>query len=87
MPYLVGAARSGGGGGLGESGLRLNWQGGHAAGQGLILVHVFQLNLSRFWHSTHPLDAQPPPPCLLKHSLYTPCPTKSAYVELTGGRV
>jgi hypothetical protein len=50
-----------------------------------------ELNLSRFRHSTHPLNASTTPPplplTLPKHPLNTPCSTKSGYVELTGGRV
>ena len=63
---------------------------GSAGGRGLHSSNS-QLNLSHFWHSTHPLNAQTPPPppslTLPKHPLNTPCPTKNACVELTSGRV
>ena len=52
---------------------------------------TFQLNLSRFCHSPYALNAStpttPPPLTLPKHPLNTPCPTKSAHVELKGRRV
>ena len=46
-----------------------------------------QLNLSRFRHSTQPLTPRHPLHPRLKHPQNTPCPARSACIELTGGRV
>ena len=66
----------------------------HVTRQGLTLIHLLAqpepfltLNTSPKrlnTPSTPALDTPSTPP---KHRLKTPCPTKSAHVELTGGRV
>jgi len=61
-----------------------------SAGQGLTLIH-FSAQPAPFLTlntSPKPLKTPSTPTLTLpKHPLNTPCPTKSAYVEMTGGRV
>jgi len=60
------------------------------SGQGLTLVHLSAQLEPFLTLNTSPKRLRPPPAppsTLPKHPLTTPCPTKSAYFELTGGRV